>query len=475
VLPTAREILAGVPLIEAVRRAAQARSIYLVGGAVRDASRGRNVADFDFLVADGPTVAARFARAAGGRLVVLHEDWPTARVVVRREGRRIDFDFTSPRARSLTGDLRARDFTINALAAGRLGGRVRLVDPCGGRADLAAGVVRMTSPAALESDPVRVVRAFRFVAELGFRLEPETRRACRRLADQVALASAERVGAEVMKLCAGPLVSQALAAMAGARVLQAVIPELAPSSGLWQGGAHEFDVFDHSLTAVKRLAAVIRRPEPVFPEHADRIREYATDEETRSALVLATLLHDVGKPECRVWEGGRWRFFGHEARGAAIAERVAGRLRLPRRMRKRVKLLVASHMRLLPAMGGEKMTARAQRRLVRDTAPDTVGLILLCLADRRALKRTIDWETEGGVLERLAGILTVIREMAEAPEPAEPLVTGGDLMRLGLRPGPAFREILEAVEEAWSEGEVGTKEEALGWVRIRWASKEGVS
>ena len=91
------------------------------------------------------------------------------------------------------------------------------------------------------------------------------------------------------------------------------------------------------------------------------------------------------------------------------------------------------------------------------------------------VKRTIDWETEGGVLERLAGILTVIREMAEAPEPAEPLVTGGDLMRLGLRPGPAFREILEAVEEAWSEGEVGTKEEALGWVRIRWASKEGVS
>lgn len=464
---SAGEILAHVPLVREARRASGRRRLYLVGGAARDGLLGRPTADFDFLVKDAPEVAARFARTVGGRLVLLHEDWPVARVVVGRGARRLDFDFASPRADSVSGDLQARDFTINGIAAGPLGAHPRLIDPCHGRHDCSRRLIRMTSAAALEADPVRVVRAYRFASELGFRVERRTHRECRRLAERVRLSSAERVGAEMVRLCAGGSARRALDGMSDAGVLQVVIPELAPAVGMWQGGAHEYDVFAHSLLAIERLLTLIDQAPRVFPDHAGDVRAYAGHDERRAALVLAALLHDVAKPECRVWEGGRWRFFAHEARGAAVADAIAARLRLPKRMRRRVKLLVGAHMRLLPIMGGDPPTERAKRRLVRDSGPDITGLVLLSLADRRALTHDIDRDGERAVVARLESLLAVASEMAREPQPTRPVITGSDLIALGLEPGPVFREILEAVEEAWSAGEVETREEALQWVAER--------
>ncbi len=466
-LTSAGEILAHVPFIGEVHRASGKQRLYLVGGAVRDALLARPTADFDVLVEGAPAVAARFAGAAGGRLVLLHEDWPIARVVVGRGARRRYFDFASPRARSVGGDLRARDFTINAIAAGPVGAHPRLIDPCRGRHDCSRRLVRMTSAAALASDSVRVIRAYRFASELGFRVEARTHRACRRLADRLPLCSGERVGAEMMKLCAGASAPRALGAMTDAGVLQAIIPELAPGVGMWQGGVHEHDVFAHSLLAVERLLDLVREGSQAFAAHTGEVQAYVGDGERRAALVLATLLHDIAKPECRVWEGGRWRFFGHESRGAELADRVAARLRLPKRVRRQIKLLVGSHMRLLPIMGGDHTTERAKRRLVRDLGRDTTGLALLCLADRRALAHDIDYSDERAAAARLESLLVVAREMSREPQPPRPLVTGDDLIGLGLKPGPAFAGILRAVEEAWSAGEVATREEALRWVRER--------
>lgn len=466
-LSTASAILVHVPLLCEARRASGRRRLYLVGGAVRDALLGRPMADLDLLVEDAPKVAARFARSVGGKLVLLHEDWPVARVVVGRGARRRDFDFASPRADSVCGDLQARDFTVNGIAAGPLGAHPRLIDPCHGRHDCSRRLVRMTSPAALETDPVRVVRAYRFASELGFRVDKRTHRECRRLAERVCLCPGERVGAEMVKLFAGASPSRALDGMSDAGVLQIVIPELAPAVGMWQGGAHEYDVFAHSLFAVERLLTLIDQAPQVFPDHAGEVRAYAGDGERRAALVLATLLHDVAKPECRVWEGGRWRFFAHESRGAQVADRIAARLRLPKRLRRQIKLLVGAHMRLLPILGGDHTTERAKRRLVRDLGADTTGLVLLSLADRRALRHDIGHEGERVVAARLESLLAVARGMVRHPHPSRPLVTGTDLIALGLEPGPVFREVLEAIEEAWSAGEVATREEALQWVTER--------
>jgi len=471
---TARAILSAVPFLEAVRRAAGHRRCYLVGGALRDAILGRPCTDFDFTLPEAPAAARLLARRLGGTLVALHEAHQTSRVVVRLGGERIDLDLAAPRRPGLLADLRARDFTINALAAGPLGGRPRVLDPCGGRADIARRLVRMTGREALEDDPVRVVRAYRFAATLGFRLERGTRRCCRRLASRVPESAAERLGAELLLTLAAERYGRPLQLMADDGVLAALIPDYARMVGVEQGGVHEFDVADHSLLAAVRLAEIMRRPEAFLPEHTDRIAAYLADSRRRSGLALATLLHDLGKPDRRTWGGRRWRFYGHEELGATLADRAAARLRLPRPLRRQVKALVGAHMRLLPFMQTDSPTSRARRRFMRNMAPHGIGAVLLALADRRALRSAPDFADDDATLRRLSALLAAgeddpIRRGQDLP------VNGDDLVRLGLRPGPQFKEILEAVEERWVEGEIRGRREALAWAKRRFRVPGGGS
>lgn len=471
-MPTAPNILRDLPFAQQVCRAARGRRLYLVGGAVRCALIGTQTTDLDFLVDDAVSVAARVGRALGGTMVTLHEDLPTARVVVRRGTERFDLDFVTPRAPTLSADLQARDFTMNALAAGPVGGRARLFDPCGGRSDIARGLVRMTSAESLATDPLRVLRAYRFAAQLGFRIEGKTRRACRNLAARLDQPAAERVGAEVVALFAGEFYSDALATMVDDGVLEVLLPEFSATFGVDQGGVHEFDVGRHSLLAARRMAEVMASAPGQFPEYAEAIEQYLADPETRASLVLATLLHDIGKPETRVRGEGRWRFFGHEERGVEIVRAITKRLRLPKRMRRQVELLVGSHMQLLPFMGSDEPTSRARRRFARRNGPHHIGLVLLALADRRSLRSEPELGDEDEVLARMSKVFAAARESTATPSPAVSLLAGRDLVELGYKPGPLFSEILEAVEEAWVEGEVADRSAAVEFVRRRWPPGE---
>ena len=465
---SAAEILRYIPFLDQVHRAAGDRRVYLVGGAVRDAMLGLPTTDLDFVVREPHDVASRLARLIKGSLVPLHEEFPTARVVARHRASRIDLDLAAPRARSLRADLAARDLTINALAVGPLGPHPRLFDPCGGRRDIGRRLIRMTSAESLMRDPVRVLRAYRFAAQLGFRIDPPTRRQCRTLASTISESAAERVGAEMLTMCAGQHYPAAFDTAFSDGVLVVLVPELGRGVGVEQLGVPEFDVATHTVAAAKNLGRVMDEAPMLFPDHATEISEYLSFSERRAGLVLATLLHDISKPECRIWEGQRWRFFGHEERGAAVADEVTRRLRLPRRVRQQVKLLVGSHMRLIPYIRTDEPTERAKRRLVRDTAPHTIGLVLLCMADWRALRADQQVHDEEAALNGLRRVLAVAREMATEDKAAEPLLSGRDLMALGLQPGPVFGEILDAVDEEWATGNLNTKSEALEWVRSRW-------
>jgi tRNA nucleotidyltransferase/poly(A) polymerase len=418
------------------------------------------------VVPDAPLVAERVARRLRGRLVRLHEAPDASRVILRDGRRQQVLDFSSPQGGSLRADLRGRDFTINALAAGPLGRHPRLADPCGGRADLARRVLRMTSADALAADPVRVVRTYRFASALGFRPEGATRRACRRLASLIGTTAPERVGRELLLLAGGRAFGPALRSMAADGVLLSVLPGFAAMEGCEQGGVHQFDVAQHSLLAVTRLAEILRRPARFLPAYADCIAQYLAHEGRRAGLVLAVLLHDVGKPGCRVWSDGRWRFFGHEERGARLAEQAMARLALPRAVRRQVVQLVGSHMRLLPFMQTDSPTPRARRRLMRDLAPHGVGAVLLALADRRALRAEPEFDDDEASLRRLALLLSAGEEQPAARSHDLPL-NGRDLLALGLPAGPRLGEALRALEAEWLAGRLATRDEALAWAARR--------
>ncbi len=413
----------------------------LVGGAVRDALLGRDPIDLDWLVTDPEAAARRLAARVGGALVALDPERGYWRVVHGEA----TWDLSAPLHGDLDADLRRRDVTINALAWRP--GTAEVVDPTGGRADLRARRVRLTSPHTLREDPLRAWRVVRIAAQLGFRIARDTRDQVRAAAATLASGgwprpAPERVGAELDLVLATSVAGRAVRALDDLGLLALDLPELVAGRGLRQGPLHHLDVLDHQVEALQRLV-------DAFPE-AD------------VALRWATLLHDVGKPPSH--EAGsvtadalvvRDRFHGHDAVGAELTATALERLRRPRAVAARAAALVAAHMRPLPS------DERSARRFVHRLRPLLPDLLRLMVADREAARgRAAHAGARRGYRERVGRVLAVLDE---APPPA-PLVTGHDVMAaFGLPPGPVVGELLAGVAEARALGEVGDREAALAY------------
>ena len=468
--------LASRPALVTLGRLAAARSlaVYLVGGSVRELALGRAAHDLDLAVSAQTLPLARdLAEALGGTYVLLDETERTARVVCREE----ILDLAEFRAPTLEGDLAGRDFTLNALAVDLktiLGlGPAGLIDPLGGLTDLARGELRMVAEGNFHDDPLRLLRAYRFAATHGFQITPETAAAIRRTAPEFFRVAGERVHQELFVLLAAPSAAPVLGAMEAAGLLSRVFPELDDMKGVEQNGYHHLDVYGHSLAAVACLEEVLAAPAAYFGEMAAEVARYAGQAPKAVLLKLAALFHDAGKPQVqgRRRDPDRYTFYYHEKVGLEIFSRVASRLRCSQAENKTVSALIQMHMRpflLLPAFRERELSFRALGRLVRAARPELAGLFALAMADSLAgqgPQKPADCEA---VLADLAdAALQFLKERLEPQERHPKLVSGHDLIRLGLTPGPRFRQLLTEVEEAQWEGLVQTREEALEMVRRR--------
>ena len=395
---------------------------YAVGGCVRDALLGRTPHDWDVCTAARPEqVKAALPKLRTldtglrhGTVTVLLSGGPVEVTTFRRDGGYSDH--RRPDAVAFTGDLcadlRRRDFTINAMAWDG----ARLVDPCGGREDLARGVLRAVGdPAArFGEDALRILRALRFAAVYGFAVEEETARALTAARGDLRFVAAERVRAELWKLLPGGC---APVLRAFAPVFAVVLPELAPMFGFDQRNRHHiYDVWEHTLHA---LAAA-----PADP-----------------LLRLALLLHDCGKPACFSLDAaGQGHFYGHAEKSAALADGALRRLRFDNGVRERAVRLIALHDHDLPP------TEKGVRRwLLRLPPADLRLLIALKRADNAAQSpryaRAAEWDAAERILD---GVL----ERGACRSLAGLAVRGDDLLARGLRGpevGAALRFLLDAV------------------------------
>ncbi len=456
------------------------QALYLVGGAVRDVALGREVGDWDLAGHDAVELAWAYADQRGYRLVMMHEEMPTARVIVEPGAPAGFLDFAELRAPTIEDDLRARDFTINAIAWD-IRGADSVVDPTGGVADLTRRVVRASARTCLEDDPLRTLRAFRLTAELGFALEEETAEWVRECGPRIKEVAGERVGQEMLKLFAAPHAADAIQRAEEVGVLELFIPPLAAMRGVTQGGYHHLDVLGHSLLALHEVERAINAAERIYPGAAAALRVYLADDHRRAAVRLAALLHDLGKPACRsVEEDGRIRFIGHAQEGVRIWSRMARQWALPGEVTKAVATMTRLHLRPLQLVNAglraedtegkppqEAITLTAIRRLMRKAEPYGVGLMLLAAADRAACRGPgSDFEHRRRVVEMLDDMLTRYLSWQREQRHMPRLVNGRDLMRaLGLEPGPIVGELLDDIAEAQAEGEVSTREEALALAR----------
>ena len=425
---------------ELVRRLrAAGHEAYLAGGCVRDRLLGREPLDYDIATSAPPeTVQALFPRtvpvgAQFGVVLVIADGMPVEVATFRSDAAYVDGRRPSAvHFGSAREDALRRDFTINALFLDPLTGEV--VDFVGGQADLRARIIRAIGDprARIAEDRLRMLRAVRLAARLGFTIEPATHEAIRAAASTVTDMAAERIGDEIVKILTEGAARRGFELLAATSLLATVLPEVARMQGIEQSPDYhpEGDVFRHTLLAIEQLPAGVSE-----------------------TLALGLLLHDVGKPVTAARRDNRITFYGHTTVGAELAVAICQRLRRSRATWERVAYLVTNHLRLVDA---PEMRLSTLKRMLRHEGFDE----LLALARMDALASNRDLRYVEFCEQRRAELA---REEIRPPR----LLGGDDLIALGHQPGPRLGEILRALEEAQLEGEVTNRVEAEQFVRSR--------
>jgi poly(A) polymerase len=402
---------------------------------------------------------------AGGSAFTLSEEFATWRAVAPTDGWHVDV--AGLRAESIEDDLRARDFTVNAVALPLAGGEP--IDPTGGVADADARTLRAASEGAFEADPLRLLRAARLAAGLGLSLDRKTIELARAHASHAADPAGERQFAELRGIVAGrdPLTGMRL--MEELAVLPAVLPELEALRGVVQNPNHHLDVLGHTLAVLEEWlgieADLPRFTGDLAQEVGEFLAEPLADELTRQgALRFGALFHDLGKPETRAEGTGYVTFIGHDEVGAQIIASICRRLRTSRALSGHLQGLALHHLRLGFLIHQQPLSRRAVYDYLVATEPVAADVTLLTMADRLAARG------EGPLAspEMVNAHLDLAREMLKealawhrdgSPRPP---ISGDDLAdELGLSPGPEMGRVLEELRAEAFTGEITGRSQAL--------------
>jgi len=484
------------PLIEKVRDALPDQEIYLVGGAVRDMFRNRLSHDLDFAVpSNGITLARSVANTLHADFMILDADRDTGRVIVIEEDNsRTYLDFATYRGgETLEADLRARDFTLNAIAYNIHDESI--VDPLNGATDLRAKLIRACSPTSLQDDPIRILRAIRQAAAFEFKIDLETRKSMKQAASLLPNVSTERQRDELFKILEGPRPDASIRALEMLGIFPHMMPELSAMKGCTQSEPHIYDVWEHTLSVLRHLEGILSalrvgysadetndmftglltlrlgRYRDQFAEHFNE--SLNTDRTVRSVLFFSALYHDVCKPVTRiVEESGRIRFFNHEDQGAVVAADRGRVFNLSNDEIERIKKIILHHMRFHAFTSRlqndkEEPTRKAIYRYFRDASEAGVDLVLLGLADLRGTQdHTLSQETWVNALDVARTLLENYFEKKEETVAPPRLLDGNDLMKeLNLQPGKIIGQLLEAIREAQATGMIANRDQALAFAR----------
>ena len=470
--PVAREALAGLPVSLAVLGHAFARAgheIALVGGPVRDAFLGVAPHDLDLATSARPEeteallsawadtcwdVGKKFGTigARKGDVVVEVTTYRTEAYEVGSRKPQVVYGDT------LEGDLTRRDFTVNAMAL-RLPD-LTLVDPHGGLADLAAGVLRtpVTAVQSFDDDPLRIMRAARFTAQLGFDVEPDVMAAMGEMVSRLEIVSAERIRAELERLLLSRRPRRGLELMVHTGVCDVVLPELSALRETVDEHRRHKDVYEHTLTVLDQAMDLETGPGGPVP---------GPDLELR----LAAILHDVGKPATRRFlRDGTVTFHGHDHVGARMSARRLRALRFDKQTVKDVSRLVELHLRF-HGYAEAGWSDSAVRRYVTDAGPLLERLHRLSRADVTTRNRR-KAAMLSHAYDDLEARIAALREEEELAS-IRPDLDGQQIMaELGVAPGPvvgrAYRFLLDLRMERGPLGEDLAREALRSW----WATQE---
>ncbi len=426
--------------------------VHVVGGFVRDSLLGSAGKDIDFVVVgDGPAFAQAVADDLAAGSVVFYEKFGTALIEkddyklefvgARKESYRGESRKPHVEPATLSEDLTRRDFTINAIAVGLNESNWGAVsDPFSGIRDLERRVIRtpLEPESTFSDDPLRIMRAIRFAARLGFEIDEPTRLGMNRMADRLQIVSMERISDELLKILQTRKPSVGFELMQSCGVLKVVFDELLDLKGVEQiEGHHHKDVFYHTLQVVDNVARV-----------SDKLE-----------LRYTALVHDIAKPRTKQFVKGKgWTFHNHEEIGARMLRGIGRRLRFPGEMTRYAQKLTRLHLRPI-ALTEEDVTDSAYRRLLVQAGEQLHDLLTLCRADitsRNPKRVERHLKNFDFVVQRLQQVEDKDRMRAfQSP------VRGDEIMQAcGLKPGPHVGKLKKMIEDAILDGEIPNDHDA---------------
>jgi poly(A) polymerase len=414
------------------------------GGCVRDRLLGIPVKDYDIATDARPEVVQGLfdntvaVGAQFGVIMVVVDGDPFEVATFRADAPYVDGRRpSSVRFGAIEEDAKRRDFTIGGMYHDPF--EDRLIDLVGGVRDLRAGIVRAIGNPweRFEEDHLRVMRAARFAARLNFSIDPETHRAMKAAAPLVPRVSAERIGEEIVRLMTEGGAARGMDLMVETGIMKEVLPEVLPMIGCEQpANFHpEGDVYIHTKIAVAMLS----------PGCAE-------------TLAFGILFHDVAKPNTRAEQNGKVTYYGHTEIGAEMAAGILARLRRSRAVQERVAYLVKNHLKL--TMAPRMRTSTLKRMLAEDGFDE---LLEVCRMDALA---------SSSFLAHYHFCRHAIEQMASAPMRPRRFISGNDLIGMGFRPGPAFKNILRELEDLQLDGAIADRDAALAYIRDHYSAVE---
>lgn len=479
---------------------------HYVGGIVRNSLLRRQSSDIDITLplSDVRRAAEELGRRLKAAVFEMDPELGVWRLVTHNG--KIQIDLTAYQGKDLKADLLRRDFTVNALAypvsalpqivitprkndtAHILLKRLQkklIIDKSSGLADLSAKVIDRTGPRVFQDDPLRMLRAFRSAAELGFSIAPRTLAQIKKDHPLIVQSAGERVHEELDRLFATSKAYENLVLMDKCGLLTALFPELEPQRTCAEVYYGKGGVLSHTLAVFARMEYLLDHLPKAFPKYAKKLAPYA---QNKPLYKMAALLHDVAKPATAKVMGDRLRFFYHEEKGAKMAKTILERLHYSRADIRLIGAMIGEHLRPSNLASNDVITDRGAYHFFRDLGDAAVPMLLLCWADYASyvsdaqLKRIMPKSglrmmtlaqaqktaNIGKTLRHMQVLNLLFKKFFDTPKKVQPvrLITGRDIMdALSLPPSPKIGEILEAVAVAQVEGKVSSKEEALAFIQ----------
>ena len=453
--------------------------VYVVGGYVRDFLLKKKTLDIDLVVSENAELfAKKLAKKINGKCFVLHSDLQVYRVAVKNNPDMEYIDISLMQGKNIKEDLSKRDFTVNALAV-KIENfdniKKNITDYFNGIKDLKNKEIKAVSKKVFIDDPLRMLRAFRFASEYNFKISKDTLSLIKKYSSKITAVAGERIKNELFRILNNRKSSQYISAIDDVKLLEKMFPVIATMKKSAQSFYyHPKGLFQHCFQTYEALENILIKLDKYFPKSKDILEQHLNEHfseyvNKKNLLKFIAVFHDCAKPECAKRMDNKMRFLGHEELGAKKTAQIMKELKMSNKEIDFAKAIISEHMRPSNLAKSEVITTRAQMRLFRDIKENTPDLLIMAMSDWHSYKnlkkkiypKKVLQQQEKSVAKLIFAYFDFINN-----KPKDKILDGNVLMKeFHLKPGKIIGELLKYINNAYEEGRIKDKKQALKYAK----------